>query len=148
MSDPQNPPPGGYPAPPPGYGQPPAPYPPPTPYPPPGYPPPGYQMPPPPKPNNGLAVGAMIAGIVGLFAVPIIGSILGIVLGTLAKRQIAESGGREGGEGMAQAGIITGWIGLALWVLFIVFFLILFIGLLNFGSEVVKIIPSISPTPL
>lgn len=95
-----------------------------------------------------MAVGAMIAGILGLFAVPIVGSIVGIVLGNLAKKQIAQSQGREGGEGLATAGILTGWIGLGLWVLLIILFITLFAGLLSVADDVIDIIPSLTPTSI
>ncbi|HEY77158.1 MAG TPA: DUF4190 domain-containing protein, partial [Thermoflexia bacterium] len=55
----------------------------------------------------------------GLTFVPTIGSIVGVILGYMAKRQIAESGGAMGGEGLAKAGIIIGWVGIGLTVLFI-----------------------------
>jgi hypothetical protein len=92
--------------------QPPPPY---APYPQYGYAPYGF---PPPRPTNGLAIAAMIIGIVGVCS-PV--AILGLVFGMIAKRQIAERG--EGGEGMATAGIVLGWIGVAsivFWVGYII----------------------------
>ena len=44
----------------------------------------------------------------------IVGGILALVFGYKARRQIDDSGGREGGRGMAVAGIILGWVGLGL----------------------------------
>jgi len=46
-----------------------------------------------------------------------IGSIEAIVTGSNAKREILESGGSLGGEGMARAGIILGWIGIGLTII-------------------------------
>ena len=43
-----------------------------------------------------------------------IGSVLALVFGYQAKREIEASGGTQGGEGMATAGIILGWIGVGL----------------------------------
>ena len=45
---------------------------------------------------------------------PIVCSVMAIILGSIAKGEIAASGGYQAGESNAQAGIILGWIGLAL----------------------------------
>lgn len=93
-----------------------------------GEPPPGGQFPPPPpgqyhqpapyyaapRPTNGLAIASMVLGIIWLYWV---GSILALVFGYIAKRQITERG--EGGGGMATAGIVLGWIGVGFLALFI-----------------------------
>ena len=69
------------------------------------------QVAPMPPRTNGLAVASMVLGILCLYG---IGSILALVFGYQAKGQIERSGGRESGRGMAIAGIVLGWIGLAL----------------------------------
>ncbi len=73
-----------------------------------------YSYQPAAPPTSGLAIGSLIASILGLTFLPTIGSIIGVVLGYMAKRQIAESGGTMGGEGLAKAGIIIGWVGIGL----------------------------------
>ncbi|HEX2145663.1 MAG TPA: DUF4190 domain-containing protein [Glycomyces sp.] len=80
-------------------------------YPPPPYPP-QHQYPYPPPPygyarpgTDGFAITALVLGIVGLCACF---GFLGIIFGNIAKRRIAESG--RGGEGMATAGIVLGWV--------------------------------------
>ena len=149
------PPPGGYPPQQPPQGYPPA-YPPqqapqPYGYPPPGYPPAGYGPPPLQPPNNGYAVAALICSIIGvLFILPVIGPILGVVFGNTAKKQIAQSQGREGGENLAQAGVILGWIGIGLNILVFLFFLLLFVGLFAFldnTGEIIEQVPTITPSP-
>ena len=60
----------------------------------------------PPKRTNGLAIASMVLGILWLYW---IGSILALVFGYIAKKQIRERG--ESGGGMATAGIVLGWIG-------------------------------------
>jgi hypothetical protein len=65
-------------------------------------------------PNSTLAIVALIGGILGLTIFPFVGSIVAIIAGPMAKREIAESGGTIGGENLAQIGMILGWIGLAL----------------------------------
>jgi len=115
----------GYPWPPPG-SPPPYPYPPPTgqaawpgPYPPPGQYPPPY---PPPYPypayvnpgTNGLAIAALVLGILWLYWV---GSILAVIFGHIALSQIRHTG--QGGRGLAIAGLVLGYVGLALFLLVI-----------------------------
>jgi hypothetical protein len=60
----------------------------------------------PPQRTNGLAIASMVLGILWLYW---IGSILALVFGYTAKKQIRERG--EAGGGMATAGIVLGWIG-------------------------------------
>ncbi len=67
---------------------------------------------PPIKRNNGLAVASLVCGCAGfLFFVP---GVLGVIFGFIARSQIRQSGGTQGGDGLALAGIIVGfaWIGL------------------------------------
>jgi Domain of unknown function (DUF4190) len=128
---PQGPPPQGYPPPPQGYPPPPQGYAPsPQGYPPQyqqGYPPPqGYppQYPaytvPPSRPNNTLAVVSMWSGIAGLVIIPLLGSLVAVITGHMGKRQIKERQGAEAGEGMATAGLVTGYLGIAFWGLLLV----------------------------
>ncbi len=106
-------------------GPPPASSPPPAPTPPPAPPaygqqPYGYQTAP---KTNGLAIASLVLGIAQIFLC-IIGGILALVFGYIARRQIDESGGTQGGRGMAIAGIILGWIGIGLGIAYIVVIII------------------------
>jgi hypothetical protein len=100
---------------------PPAPYGPPGAYAPPGagqygqypapYPPSGFHAP----STNGLAIASLVLGLVGW--VPCgVGSILAVVFGFVARTQIRNSQGRQGGEGLAVAGIVLGFLAIALWI--------------------------------
>lgn len=69
---------------------------------------------PPSRRNNGLAVASLVCACAGfLFLLP---AILGVIFGFVARSQIRQSGGAQGGDGLAVAGIIVGfaWIGLFL----------------------------------
>ena len=64
--------------------------------------------------NSTLAIIALVAGLLGITIFPLIGSVVAVIAGPMAKREIDESGGTLGGENLAQIGMILGWIGLAL----------------------------------
>jgi len=68
------------------------------------------------RPNAPGATGSMICGILGLLACPLI-SIFAIVMGHKAQGRIRRSNGALGGDGKATAGLITGYIGLAMGLL-------------------------------
>ena len=96
-----------------------APPPPAAPYVAPGYmpPPPGYGQPPVGQSTNGLAIASLVLGIVWVFG---IGSILAVIFGFVGRKQIRQSGGRQGGGGMAIAGIVLGFVGVAGLILWII----------------------------
>lgn len=77
----------------------------------------GYPYTPPPA-TNSMALGSLIASIAGWTVVPVVGWIVGIVLGHIARGQLRQS--NEQGAGLALAGLITGYAGLALGVLIVV----------------------------
>jgi hypothetical protein len=60
--------------------------------------------------------------VLGLVGWPFcaIGSVLAIIFGFVAREQIKRAQGREGGEGMATAGIILGFVAVAAWLVFFV----------------------------
>jgi len=68
-------------------------------------------------PTSGMAVGSLILGIAGLTVVPAIGSVLALILGYMARRDIRQRPDEASGGGLATAGIVMGWIGVVLTVL-------------------------------
>jgi hypothetical protein len=128
-----------YGGPPPSPYQPPAPPPPPQygayppqPYGAPGYPP-GYVATP---QNEGLAVAAMVIGIVSLvlacgYGIGLLGSPAALVMGRISMKRIDRSGGQLGGRGMAQAGFILGIIGSILLVLTVVVLVVVVVAAAN-----------------
>ena len=69
--------------------------------------------------TSGKSTAALVMGILGLFLCPLICSVLALVFGYQARREIDNSGGRITGRGSAIAGIVLGWIGVALVAAFI-----------------------------
>jgi hypothetical protein len=78
-----------------------------------------YQQPyqPAPLQNSTTAIVSLIAGIAGLTVFPVIGSIVAVILGHMAKGEIARSGGALGGGGAATVGLVLGYVGIGLTVL-------------------------------
>ena len=66
-----------------------------------------------PTRTSGLAIASLALGVIGFFAVPLVASVLAIVLGRSAEREIARDPSL-GGDGLARAGVVLGWIGVAL----------------------------------
>ena len=85
-------------------------------YPQPGYPGYGYPQP----KTNSMAIAALILSLVGIASC--ITAPIGAILGHVARKQIRETG--EGGEGMAKAAIIVGWILTGLLALLIAFYVV------------------------
>ena len=90
-----------------------------------------YTPPPAAPQTSGLAIGSLIASILGLTLFPTIGSIIGLILGYMARNQIRDSGGTMTGEGLATAGIILGWVGVALAVIGICLVVLMAAGLIG-----------------
>jgi hypothetical protein len=87
------------------------PLPPPTPVPPPvPVPPHCYSPYPPVQQTNGLAVASLVAGLVWMWW---LGSVCAVIFGHISLKQINESGGRQSGRGMAIAGLVLGYLGVA-----------------------------------
>jgi len=61
-------------------------------------------------PTSTLAIISLVAAILGFTMLPIIGSIVAIVTGYSARKETRAVPALVGGDGLATAGIIMGWI--------------------------------------
>jgi hypothetical protein len=68
-------------------------------------------------PTSGLAIASLLLGIGGLTLLPLLGSILALVFGYMARNDIRKRPGQVSGDGLALAGIVLGWIAVGLSVL-------------------------------
>jgi hypothetical protein len=73
--------------------------------------------------TNGFAVASLVSSIVWMWW---LGSIAAIVFGHVALRQINASGGRQGGRGLAVAGLVIGYLSVLITAL-------VFLGHLTWG---------------
>ena len=71
--------------------------------------------------TNGLAIASLILSISSFIVLPVIGSIAGVICGHIARSQLRQRPGE--GDGLALAGLIVGWIGIAVYGLFLLFIL-------------------------
>ncbi len=93
--------------------------------------------------TNSLAIASLVTGILSWVLCPFLGAGLAVIFGHVARGQIRQSG--EGGTGMALAGLILGYVNLALSALVFVgyvVFAIFALSLASVGGGVVA-----SPTP-
>ncbi|EYR62391.1 membrane protein, partial [Actinotalea ferrariae CF5-4] len=63
-------------------------------------------------PTEPLAVVSLVAAVLGLTALPGLGSVVGVVAGHVALRRVRSSGG--GGEALAKGGLVVGYIGIGI----------------------------------
>jgi uncharacterized protein DUF4190 len=87
----------------------------------------GYEAPPLHRRTNGAAIASLVLGILGVIGpLPVIGPILALVFGYSARSDIDRGGGAEEGRGLAVAGIVLGWVGIGLTILFVLAIVLLF----------------------
>ena len=67
------------------------------------------------------AVASLVSGIAGVLGLPIVASVLAIVFGHIARREIRH--GAATGGGLAAAGIVLGWAGIIISALAVLIFL-------------------------
>ncbi len=87
-----------------------------------------------PRQTSNYAVIALVAGILGWTLLPLLGSLGGIIFGHMARGEIRRSNGQLGGDGMAIAGLVLGWISAALWIVGIVIIFTVLGGLAWFAK--------------
>jgi len=82
--------------------------------------------PPPPRPTpaplrsvqtSGMAIASLVMGIAGWTVLPLIGSVLAIIFGYMARNEIRQRPDELEGDGLALAGLVLGWIAVGLSVL-------------------------------
>jgi hypothetical protein len=75
--------------------------------------------------TSGYAIASLICSLLGYIGVFGFGPLLGIIFGHLALREIDRSNGALQGRGIAQAGLILGYIALGIALLMIIIFIII-----------------------
>jgi hypothetical protein len=68
-------------------------------------------------PTSTLAIVSLVSAILGFTFVPVIGTIVALVTGYMARSETRSIPPRTSGDGLATAGIIMGWIQVGLLVI-------------------------------
>jgi Tfp pilus assembly protein PilE len=71
--------------------------------------------------TDGKAIGSLVCGIASVTILSILAGIPAIILGHVSRSDIRKSGGRLKGEGLALAGLIMGYVSLAIIPLVLIF---------------------------
>ena len=97
---------------------------------------------------SSLAIVSLVSGIACWFVLPLIGAIIAVITGHMAKKEIRESAGRLSGVEMANAGLVLGYVHLALSVLAVCLIVVicvaglaLFISTAEWSSSYIRIVP-------
>lgn len=64
--------------------------------------------------TNSMAVISLVSGIASWIFLPLIGSLVAVITGHMAKNQIRASMGTQTGDGLATAGLVLGYLNLGL----------------------------------
>ena len=77
--------------------------------------------------TSNLAITSLVSGILGWTLFAFLGAIVAVITGHMARSEIRKSNGELDGDGLAVAGLVLGWLSLAL-VVVGVFILFAFLG--------------------
>ena len=77
--------------------------------------------------TSNLAITSLVSGILGWTLLPFLGAIVAVITWHMARSEIRKSNGELDGDGLAVAGLVLGWLSLAL-VVVGVFILFAFLG--------------------
>ena len=72
-----------------------------------------------------MAVASLVLGLVGFNIIFLLGSILAVIFGHIALKQIKQAGGKLSGRGMAIAGLLLGYGVISVCLVVIIFFVII-----------------------
>ncbi len=93
---------------------------------------PNYQVPPPiAQQTSTLAIVSLVAGVLGWTFVPTLGAIVAVITGYMAKSEIRQSNGTLAGDGLATAGLVLGWLHLALAIIGICLVILMIMGFVS-----------------
>lgn len=83
----------------------------------------------PARQTSPLAIVSLVSGLLGWSLLPLIGSIVAIVTGHLARGEIRRAPDRYEGDGLAITGLVLGYVAIGLGLLALVVIMVFFGGL-------------------
>ena len=85
-----------------------------------------------PKQTSTMAIVSLVSGILGWTLLPLLASVVAVITGHMARSEIRRNPDTIEGDGLAIAGLVLGWLSIALAVLTLIFTVVLIIFV--FGS--------------
>ena len=82
-----------------------------------------------PRQTSTLAIISLVAGLLGWTGVPFLGSIVAVICGHMARKEIRQAPDRLEGDGLAIAGLVLGYLAIAMAVLAVAAVVLFFGGL-------------------
>ena len=82
------------------------------------------------KETSVLAITSLVCGILGWTLLPWLGSIVAVITGHMARKEIRLNPAAKEGDGLALAGLILGWSMIILSIVTLIIILLFFGGLL------------------
>jgi hypothetical protein len=98
-----------------------------------------------PVSTSTAAVVSLICAILSWIGVFGVGGILAVIFGHIAKGEIRKSNGAIGGNGMATIGLVLGYANIAIALLGICFFILMFTGLVALPVCMIPFANGINP---
>jgi hypothetical protein len=89
-------------------------------------------------PSSTLAIVSLVSALLGFTFLPVVGSIVALITGYMARDETRSIPPKASGDGMATAGIILGWVQIGLLIIGIcctIAFLVFSIGVLGIRSS-------------
>ncbi|MGE5463660.1 MAG: DUF4190 domain-containing protein [Syntrophothermus sp.] len=94
-----------------------------------------------PAPTSTLSLASLMMGIISWVLLPVVGGIIAVVTGHMAKKEIRQSDGLLGGDGLATAGLVLGYSNMVLGLcgcLIVLLFPVLFAAVRTFGDQIFR----------
>ena len=85
-----------------------------------------------PRQTSTLAIISLVSGLLGWTVVPFFGSIAAVICGHMARKEIRLAPDRLEGDGLAIAGMVLGYLSIAMAVLVVLAIFLFFGGLAAF----------------
>ena len=89
-------------------------------------------------PSSTLAIVSLVSALLGFTFLPVVGSVVALVTGYMARNETRSIPPKASGDGMATAGIILGWVQMGLLIIGVcctIAFLVFSIGTLGIRSS-------------
>jgi len=81
-----------------------------------------------------MAIASLVCSIANFFMIPLVGGLLAVIFGHVARGQIRNANGTQTGSTIALIGLIVGYIGLALDMAVVILIIVAIVASQNSGQ--------------